>query len=954
MAVPPELQSVIDTVADAIQHAQNINYAQVTSQAIIIFDWLLTLDLEISMMWASSWNLVKVVYLLARYLPFVLMILVLTHGFGYYLSTESCARVYDALTMSVVVVYHLTTIACEVLLTLRSWAIMGKGKKLGYFLFGWLAAVYVIADIVGEIFYLKNSIHLASPVPPLGGCLVTGARPFVIQIFACAVVYESVLVSLLIARGVKLYRSDEEISQLWWVAYRDGILYYIYLFALSLINLIVMVSLDEDYVLFLVIVEVAIHSQMAQNQPYTQYPYYTQPQNIYQQLGKPQPQPHLQNVYQQHQQQPQQQLVHVPQQQYQYPYQHTQQQPQQQPQIQRAPSAHGFQPPQTPFPNASGYAPQQQQIAAPQQQMYQYSQQAPAPAPVPQAPAMYQRPPSQNSRLPTSSFANLASGQSIPDALARQLGQLAQNQPNNVNPSTGQLVPASQSLTLRGPSPAISPGPPISPSAVYAQQAQQQNYQQQPFQQSPQPLQGQQNLQQIPSTMSLVPANRNSVVLPPQRQIMPPSQPQTQAQTQPQVQTQAPHQIQSRNPPPLPPRQLHQPQLQSRDQQQLPQSQSQAGPVTPTKTTTPRRPLPTPGAPRSFPTVNTNNSALVSPPSSSVSNISPTRSNQRLSLTTTDQPNSPTKTGPSSPTKASSPNQPNRPLPTPGGGSGGISGIGAGSGGNGLAREGFAGIGTKSSSSRVTGLPVDPSVTSLVAGIQPHKLAILPLPDGSSPPQEEETTPTKKPIQTGLPNPPSMIQAGPSTSAEGSNSITKRRAASPPRFQPGPSTSPSSGPSSPKKELSPLPSSAHKPSPTASTASGQSSSNQPQSTDSSPTKKSAPVWKRTIPDYPQPAFGYAAGMVKDPWTKSPTSSSPGSTPSQKQSPGQAKPPTSSKPSTSSAPSQAPVKPTKAEIDRQRALVERQHVERQLNAAMAQAYTQAKTRQQVSGMDLLAL
>ncbi|TFK26585.1 hypothetical protein FA15DRAFT_615514 [Coprinopsis marcescibilis] len=43
---------------------------------------------------------------------------------------------------------------------------------------------------------------------------------------------------------------------------------------------------------------------------------------------------------------------------------------------------------------------------------------------------------------------------------------------------------------------------------------------------------------------------------------------------------------------------------------------------------------------------------------------------------------------------------------------------------------------------------------------------------------------------------------------------------------------------------------------------------------SSPTKKFTPMWKRTIPDYPAPVFGYASGMVAEPFTKPNASSNP--------------------------------------------------------------------------------
>jgi len=182
----------------------------------------------------------------------------------------------------------------------------------------------------------------------------------------------------------------------------------------------------------------------------------------------------------------------------------------------------------------------------------------------------------------------------------------------------------------------------------------------------------------------------------------------------------------------------------------------------------------------------------------------------------------------------------------------------------GAVREGFAGIGAISTGSRITGLPIDPSVSSLVAGIQPHKLTILSLPDESS--QEKEDFSISKPFQTASLNSPSLTQTGSSLSSEVLSSVSKRQAASP-QFQTS-SLGATSGPSSPTKEFSSLTmSSEHKPSRSASSAPGQPPSHHSRVSDGVPTKKSTPVWKRTIPEYPQPAFGYAAGMVKDPWTK---------------------------------------------------------------------------------------
>ena len=56
-----------------------------------------------------------------------------------------------------------------------------------------------------------------------------------------------------------------------------------------------------------------------------------------------------------------------------------------------------------------------------------------------------------------------------------------------------------------------------------------------------------------------------------------------------------------------------------------------------------------------------------------------------------------------------------------------------------------------------------------------------------------------------------------------------------------------------------------------------------------------------------------------------------------------------KPTVDPSLTQAVIKPVQADLDRQRAFVERQHIERQLNAAMAQTYAQNKRHRQIASM-----
>jgi hypothetical protein len=135
-----------------------------------------------------------------------------------------------------------------------------------------------------------------------------------------------------------------------------------------------------------------------------------------------------------------------------------------------------------------------------------------------------------------------------------------------------------------------------------------------------------------------------------------------------------------------------------------------------------------------------------------------------------------------------------------------------------------------------------------VANINPFSLRVLPLPEGGT--SEDSTNQDRTEDSDG--------------------SLIKSRA-SPPKFQPDAASTSSSS----AKAASPSMSSINTPPSITSVSSdhskgGSNSSTHNQTqTSTSPTKKFTPAWKRSIPEYPQPVFGYAAGMVSDPWTSSP-------------------------------------------------------------------------------------
>ncbi|KAJ3562216.1 hypothetical protein NP233_g9714 [Leucocoprinus birnbaumii] len=86
---------------------------QVASFTVLVFDWLVTLDLEVSLVWNSRWTITKIVYLINRYLP------VLDFSLPYYFrssrnQTDACMLTLKASIPLYIAEYTLAIRTCAV------------------------------------------------------------------------------------------------------------------------------------------------------------------------------------------------------------------------------------------------------------------------------------------------------------------------------------------------------------------------------------------------------------------------------------------------------------------------------------------------------------------------------------------------------------------------------------------------------------------------------------------------------------------------------------------------------------------------------------------------------------------------------------------------------------------------------------------------------------------------
>lgn len=119
------------------------------------------------------------------------------------------------------------------------------------------SAVFVI-----DHFYLKATSHTTSPIPQFIGCVMSVSSSILSADYVLLMLYDACLLSLMIIRGVSAFRCGGD-AHLMRVVYSDGIIYYIYVWILSLLNVFVITKLPIELQTLMMLMARVIHAVLA-------------------------------------------------------------------------------------------------------------------------------------------------------------------------------------------------------------------------------------------------------------------------------------------------------------------------------------------------------------------------------------------------------------------------------------------------------------------------------------------------------------------------------------------------------------------------------------------------------------------------------------------------------------------------------------------------------------------
>ncbi|KAJ7662119.1 hypothetical protein DFH06DRAFT_365779 [Mycena polygramma] len=209
---------------------RSINSMHVVNATILLFDYILTLDAEISFMWSSKWSLARVLFFLTRYSPVFDVPVEMYYSMVSNLESEYCSQLHAAASWGTLFGMAVS----EAILILRTYAL--SGRKRGVLIsFTTVWAAGVIASMILLEFFLRSATYGPPPSPVIPGCFLNGGTAIFAGIpFVLVLLNDTVIMAYTLSLGIQNYRHTRNPVIL--ALYRDGFMYYMLLCIISAIN----------------------------------------------------------------------------------------------------------------------------------------------------------------------------------------------------------------------------------------------------------------------------------------------------------------------------------------------------------------------------------------------------------------------------------------------------------------------------------------------------------------------------------------------------------------------------------------------------------------------------------------------------------------------------------------------------------------------------------------------
>jgi len=206
-----------------------------------IYDYLLTLHIEIELIWFARWTYTKTLFLIMRYTALVGSLILLHNQLFPDVSVEMCKTMYPMGAYMVLVVIFLA----QVMIAIRTWAVWRRSRILGVGLGALLLGILIFSCIRTSKFF--TTVEYAPPLyPGYRGCFITKASGEILwPDYVYTTVVEATVLILMAVSAFRSYRNGKS-SELSHVVHRDGIMFYVFLLCITATSMTMKIVATSD------------------------------------------------------------------------------------------------------------------------------------------------------------------------------------------------------------------------------------------------------------------------------------------------------------------------------------------------------------------------------------------------------------------------------------------------------------------------------------------------------------------------------------------------------------------------------------------------------------------------------------------------------------------------------------------------------------------------------------
>ncbi|KAF5326998.1 hypothetical protein D9619_004739 [Psilocybe cf. subviscida] len=237
-------QKIIDSGSLTIR----VPYVDMAACVIFVWDYILTFELEFEHIWKAKWNVIKVVYLVQRYLPFIdSCYLGMYRQLAYHIPLKECRILPFASGLTSIVGISLAE-------SFRVYAVWARNK---YIAMGLIIVGMVLTGMAGMSIYADSlkffdlsTVGLNRP-----GCFViaAGGGNSIVLIWTALMAWNTLTMVLMLIPGYRVYRTGIK-SELWSVLFKD---------VLSILNIIFATNPRPALRVVITVLERTLHTVLA-------------------------------------------------------------------------------------------------------------------------------------------------------------------------------------------------------------------------------------------------------------------------------------------------------------------------------------------------------------------------------------------------------------------------------------------------------------------------------------------------------------------------------------------------------------------------------------------------------------------------------------------------------------------------------------------------------------------